>query len=361
MEKKKRKKLIIILSIIIVLLLVGVGSYFVIDKYFSKDDVVDKGEEDTSIYDEKVLYKSTDIIKKIDRNTFFDIDNLVNNGYLKIDSEDSCYDDFENIDHCVYRHQGVREGDIASYYISDDGKLMLSTWFNDDENPTWIAAEGITEPVSEIYISKFSEDSTTVLTENGNVYRGQNGNREYVKLDLPDKVIEVYYDDGPNSNFRYVLLENGEIYGLDILKPIEEIYEYTFGFYTRACGSECMPNILLNLNREIFFSNDKYNNDINQFIYNNKKIYANVVFYDRGRNYTYSDVENICIIDKNNDMYIIDGETFKVELYNKNKVSEVVAYIEKGVEESEKSYFKVIFEDKSSMYFSYSGYLYNAK
>lgn len=298
MEKKKRKKLIIIFSIVVGLLLVGFGSYFVIDKYFSKDDVVDKNDANQSSDETNVGNNDNDEVTE-DENEFDSThvvkdetdDEFINSLYRQIRTENKEYGFYFDKDVTV---ESISTDYLLPYLLND---------YADQEEYDWsgnvqliLLGEEAGAPISEI--DKIERVSKKQLEQ----YFKEKYNFEKVfDFSSIDKDSLYYYD----KNYLTFNFNNCRtaVYSMN-----DEMFY--FGRVGRTCGNAEIYNEFISYE---MINNEVYIYDTMTYCYNETGIFSchYSVFGNSIYNYNYDYVKNLDDIMQ----YVFDNYGDKLNKY----------------------------------------------
>lgn len=303
MEKKKRSKVLLIIGIVLGILVIGFGSYFVYDKYFSKED--DKGnKEENNKFD--ITLMSTE-----DRKIL--LEELVSLGRLE---ELSTINDSD-----VYLQ------DIKSAKIDEDGELVIH--HGDDTIEKYYFGE-----IDQVYVLHCAGaiPCMLIINQNNDLYAGipwhyqisddytNLGNNRVVSIyvDVVFGGTYVLFDDYSLINLYYNFDDEKNVLGNDILDndfPIEAIEALVM------CSDYCTDPYFIVSFDGLIKAKTK-DEDYIELKYNNKSIEFIYGYYEYVDNEDYVDIADIYLIDSDNNVYVIKNYTIS----NRNTKLEKLSY-----------------------------------
>lgn len=276
MEKNKRGKLLLIIGVVVGIL-VGCGSYFVYDNYFSKDDVVNKEENKESDEDKKNLINelaSTNVLEKA-----MSLDELKNS------------------------HLGTN----IDAKIDNNGYFSI-TYNNKTEKYDKLG------PIKDVYsfYNNSAIPNMLFVTKNNKLYYGYPMEYQVEEVENKDgkTVISSYVDN--NTGDKYILFDDYSLINLtESNKYIlgENILDKDFildglGIYV-MCADYCSPaDVTISFDGKL-----KIKDNDNKYVelkYNNKSVNFKYGYYKYNDEYTDA---NIYFVDTDNNVYIIKNYT----------------------------------------------------
>lgn len=276
MEKNKRGKLLLIIGVVVGIL-VGCGSYFVYDNYFSKDDVVNKEENKESDEDKKNLINelvSTNVLEKA-----MSLDELKNS------------------------HLGTN----IDAKIDNNGYFSI-TYNNKTEKYDKLG------PIKDVYsfYNNSAIPNMLFVTKNNKLYYGYPMEYQVEEVENKDgkTVISSYVDN--NTGDKYILFDDYSLINLtESNKYIlgENILDKDFildglGIYV-MCADYCSPaDVTISFDGKL-----KIKDNDNKYVelkYNNESVNFKYGYYKYNNEYTDA---NIYFVDTDNNVYIIKNYT----------------------------------------------------
>ncbi len=294
MEKSKRGKLLLIIGVVVGIL-VGFGSYFVYDNYFSKNDVENKEENKNNDEDKKDNSNNPKLMSTEDKKNL--INELVSTNVLE---KAMSLDELKN------SHLGTN----IDAKIDNNGYFSI-TYDNKTEKYDKLG------PIKDVYsfYNNSAIPNMLFVTKNNKLYYGYPMEYQVEEVENKDgkTVISSYVDN--NTGDKYILFDDYSLINLtsgsESNKYIlgENILDKDFildglGIYV-MCSDYCSPaDVTISFDGKL-----KIKDNDNKYVelkYNNKSVDFKYGYYKYNNEYTDA---NIYFVDTNNNVYMIKNYT----------------------------------------------------